>query len=185
MMSSRRRAPASSRRPRTRGGRRGSQNEATTRRSPVAARRRASGWVTIFSLVSIKGKTPNFLLQQVECGLRHSFRGDAGHAAVIDGAIAEQAGAATDGLTNDAGEGAGGSGGDVIGGAEDGDGGDAEGGGDMHGSGIVGEADEGGRGHFNELAERGFAGEIVGGDGEGIEVAVNHLADAALFGGTE
>ena len=54
--------------------------------------------------------------------MRYATGGNPGHAAVVDGAFAQQAGAAFDGLANHTRERSGGSGRQVIGSAENGDG---------------------------------------------------------------
>ncbi len=126
---------------------------------------------TIFSRVS-----KLILFQQVQGDLRYSIRFDAGHAAVVDGAFALEAGAAFDWFAHDAGEGTGGAGGDIVRCAEDRYRRHAQGGGDMHGSGIVGEIDAAGGGHIDKFGERCLAREISRGSGAGAGNGITQLA---------
>lgn len=126
----------------------------------------------------------------VELDEREGFLHNAGgvdgfHAAMVDGAFAEKARAAFDRFAYDAGEGPGGTGGDVVGGAEDGDGGDAECAGDVHGAGIVGEEGAAGGGDGDELVEFGFAGKVVGFDAGGGDLRLDLVAEGAFIGGAE
>src|SRR5665213_1107150 len=77
-------------------------------------------------------------IKQYKRCFRYSRRADTRHAAVIDGALALQAGAALDLLADHLRQRAGRAGGLMVGCAEYGDGRDAQRGGDVHGSGIVG-----------------------------------------------
>src|ERR1039458_10532175 len=94
---------------------------------------------------------------------RSQFGGNGGHATVVDGTLAEQAGTAFGMRADYARQRAGGAGGGVIGCAEDGNGGNAQRASDVHGAGIVGQEEAAGRGEIDEFAERGLAGE----DGNG------------------
>src|SRR5947209_5209741 len=90
------------------------------------------------------------------------MRGDTRHAAVIDGALPEQAGGALGMFADDAGERAGGTGRGVVGGPENGDGGHADGGGDVHRARVVGEEEAADGGEGDEFAKGGLAGEVDG-----------------------
>ncbi len=116
------------------------------------------------------------LFEQFERGIRYLDGADGGHAAMVDGAFAAEARAAFDGFANDARERTSGTGGDIIGGAKDRDGRDAQRGRDVHRSGVVREINATGRGHFDEFAERGFAGEVPDGDTDGGRDRVAELA---------
>ena len=104
-------------------------------------------------------------LHEIERNFRNAICADAGHTAMVDGALALEAGAALDRLAHHAGEGARGSGGGIVGGSEDGDSGNAERGGDMHSARIVGEIHAAGGGEIDVFRERRFAGEVVNRDG--------------------
>src|SRR5262249_55229407 len=115
--------------------------------APAAARRAASAAETILVLVS------NPLFEQVERNLRHSRGLDAGHAAMVDRALALQAWAAFDGLANHAREGSCGPRRDIVCRAEHRNGRDTERGGDMHRARIVGQVDAAGRGQVDKFGK--------------------------------
>jgi len=126
-----------------------------------------------------------FELDEFEGGFDDAFGLDGGHAAVVDGTFAEEAGGTVDGFADDAGEGAGGAGGDMVGCAEDGYGGDGEGAGDVHGAGVVGEKGGAGGGDGDELVEFRFAGEVVDADLFGFDLRLDFFAEGAFVGGAE
>ena len=104
---------------------------------------------------------------------------------MINGAVAEQAGAAFGMFANHARERAGGTGGGIVGGAENGDGRDGEGGGHMHGAGIVGQKKAAGGGEVDEFAERGLAGYVAGVNVAADEGSGDLFTERALGGGAE
>lgn len=104
---------------------------------------------------------------------------------MVDGAFAELARSAVEGLAEDAREGAGRPGGDMIRRAEDGDAGDAEGAGDVHRAGVVGEKGGAGGGDGDELIELRFARKIVVCDARGVEQSLDLLAEFAFVSRAE
>ena len=119
-------------------------------------------------------------LQQLQRGFGHARGADAGHAAVVDGAFAQQAGAAIGGFAHHAGQRAGGAGGGIVGRAENRDGGHAQRGGDVHRAGIVGQEQAAGGGQVDEFAERGFAGQVANRDARCAQRRRHGLAQRAL-----
>jgi hypothetical protein len=101
---------------------------------------------------------------------------------MIDGTLAQQAGRAFDWFANNRGRRAERSRGEFVGGAEDGDGGNARRAGNVHRAGIVGEKDAAGRGHIDELAERGATGKTAASGGAGHLVAQSRLGGGTEYG---
>ena len=79
---------------------------------------------------------------------------------MVDGTFAQQARTAFDRLANNSEAMSSGPGGDVIGGPKDDRGGHSQGRGNVHRTGIVGQVERTSRGHFDELGERRFAGQV-------------------------
>jgi len=107
---------------------------------------------------------------------------DGGHAAMIGGAAAEEAGAAVGLLLNDGearGDGCGAFG---IGGAENGDYWETDGCGDVHGAGIVAEEEVTLREERGEIGDGRFAGEVDGGT---LEFGGDGGGDGKFTGGAE
>ena len=100
-------------------------------------------------------------LQSIEHGSGDFFHRDAVQALVVaEGALAFEAGAARDVVTEDAMAAAGGAGEARLGAAEEGDDGHAEGGGEVHGASVVGEEELAGSEFGDEFGEAGFANEV-------------------------
>ena len=121
------------------------------------------------------------------CGWSGEMREDGGddladfdgfHAAEVDGALAEEAGAALDVVADDAVLRAERAGERGLGAAEKGDCGDAEMGSEVHGAGVVGEEEVAGAKFVHELREGGFADEVGDGDRDGGE---NGVGDGAVL----
>src|SRR5271170_778261 len=86
---------------------------------------------------------------------------------MVNGALAQQARTAFDGLPDNREAVSGGSSGNVISGTKDGHGRHAQRGGDVHCAGIVGYVERTSCGHFYELGQLGFASHIDAGDSRG------------------
>ena len=117
------------------------------------------------------------IVQHFQGGFGDKVGFDASHAAVVDGAFAEETGAAFDRMSNDAREGAGGTGGLIVSGTENSNGGDTEGRADVHSTGIVGEDETAGGEDFDEGGEGGFSGEVDGFDFGVGDSGANLFAD--------
>ncbi len=114
--------------------------------------------------------------------LGHPLGLDPQHAAVVDGAFAEKAGAAIDLFADDAVDGADRGGQVRLGRAEDGDDGHTEGGGEVHGAGVVGEEKVAGAQFGDEFGEAGFADEVAV---RGVDELGEGLAEGFLAGRAE
>lgn len=120
--------------------------------------------------------------QVVEARGEDFLGGKAGHAAVIEGAGFEEAGATGDFMANEGDGGAEGAGPSGLGRAEDGDGGFSEEGGEVHGSAVVAEDELSVGEPVGEFESGGFSGEI--GDG-GVEGLGHGLAGGLIVGAAE
>jgi len=113
----------------------------------------ASSTVTI--LVPVSHATSYLTNSRAACATCCAVTAE--HAAVVDGAVAEQAGAGNPRAGAGCGNGGRRRGGNPVGGSEDGEGGARPTRSDMHGAGIVGQEQTAGGGQLDELRQRGLS----------------------------